>query len=179
MGARLSLSLTPFAPSHFDTLASWFHSEREAVQWGGPLLSYPIPTSTLQSMIDPVGGDRPGREAWMALDADGGCVGHAQLIYDWRNGNAILARVAIAPDRRGQGLAQPMLSLVLARGFARPDLERVELNVFAWNTPALRAYLALGFVVEGMRRSYVRVGEERWDTTLMGLLRRDWKPDAV
>jgi RimJ/RimL family protein N-acetyltransferase len=82
--------------------------------------------------------------------------------------------VGVAPAARGRGLAVPMLRLVLERAFAWPEIERVELNVYTWNTPAIRAYARLGFVHEGVRRSSVKVGPERWDTAIMGLLRAEW-----
>jgi len=105
---------------------------------------------------------------------DGGLVGHAQLGLNWRHGLAALSRVGLAPAARGRGLAVPMLRLVVERAFAWPEIERVELNVYTWNMPAIRAYARLGFVHEGVRRSSVKVGPERWDTAIMGLLRAEW-----
>ncbi|MCG8355983.1 MAG: GNAT family N-acetyltransferase, partial [Kiloniellales bacterium] len=93
---------------------------------------------------------------------------------DWRHGTATMARVAIAPSARGRGLAPPMLKLVVDEAFALPDFERVELNVYSFNEPAIRAYASLGFVKEGVRRSSTRVGDERWDTVIMAMLRPEW-----
>jgi RimJ/RimL family protein N-acetyltransferase len=56
-----------------------------------------------------------------------------------------------------------------------PGIERLELNVFSFNTPALRACERLGFVWEGVRRSSARVGSERWDTVMMGLLKAEYR----
>ena len=69
-------------------------------------------------------------------------VGHAQLAYEWRDGNARLGRVAIAPDARGQGLARPMVALMIDEAFRAPGIERLELNVYMFNTPAIRTYQA-------------------------------------
>ena len=55
-------------------------------------------------------------------------------------------------------------------------IERLELNVFPFNAPAMRTYAKLGFVREGVRRSSARVGGERWDTVIMAILREDWRP---
>lgn len=43
--AAVLLRLVPFAPAHFDELASWFSDERELVQWGGPRVSHPLDAS--------------------------------------------------------------------------------------------------------------------------------------
>lgn len=169
--------LIPFASEHFSTLSSWFASEADVVQWGGPLLSFPLTEGQLHMMLAEGDTAPPARLCWMA-EQDGALVGHAQLGFDWRNGNALLARVAIAPAARGRRLADPMLRLVLDQAFARPEIERVELNVYAWNTPAIRSYERLGFKAEGVRRSSALVSGERWDTAMMGLLRQEWQGRA-
>ena len=167
------LNLLPFAPAHFETLASWFKSEGDVVQWGGPAVSFPLDDRQMQAMLDEGKGEKPARLCWMAAE-DGALVGHAQVTLNWRHGLAGLCRVGVAPQARGRGLAVPMLRLVLAEAFALPGMERAELNVYTWNQPAIRTYERLGFVHEGVRRSSVRVGSERWDTAIMGLLKPEW-----
>jgi RimJ/RimL family protein N-acetyltransferase len=167
------LTLVPFVPEHFATLSGWFATEADVVQWGGPLLTYPVTPEQLQAMLDESVGPSPARLCWMTAD-NGHLIGHAQLGFDWRHGNALLSRVAVAPRDRGRGLAIPMLRLVISKAFAFEAIERVELNVYAWNTPAIRTYERLNFRSEGIRRSSARVGEERWDTAIMGLLRSEW-----
>lgn len=166
--------LVPFAPEHFEVLSNWFASQADVVQWGGPLLSFPLTVEQLRPMLTEAETMPPARLCWMAKH-DGTLVGHAQLGFDWRNGNALLARVAVAPHARGRGLAGPMLRLVLEQAFARPAIERVELNVYAWNAPAIRSYERLGFKAEDVRRSSALVDGERWDTAIMALLRQEWQ----
>ncbi len=173
-----TLVLVPFAPPSFALLAGWFSSERDAVQWGGPGVSFPLDAKQCQAMLDEGSGTPPGRLCWMA-ERDGVPVGHTQLRFDWRNGNAALSRIGLAPESRGQGLAVPMLRLVLGEAFAWAHVERVELNVYDWNEAARRTYARLGFVAEGVRRSSARVGSERWNTVVMGLLRAEWDAGAT
>ena len=168
------LELIPFSDAHLQCLAGWFSSEREVAQWGGSALSFPLDVGRLRAMIDGPGSVRPDRLCWMA-EYGGRLIGHAQLCLDWHNGNAALSRVVVAPDARGRRLAVPMLEQVIAKAFAFPSMERIDLNVFDWNIPAVRTYERLGFIREGLRRSYMRVGDERWDMMLMGLLRADWR----
>lgn len=153
----------------------WFPTERDAVQWAGPAIRHPVDAAQLSAMVVQGRGSPPDRRCWMVRDDDG-IVGHAQLAYDWRHGNASLSRVAVAPDRRGHGLAVPLVTLLIRRAFDEPSIERIELNVYAWNAPALRTYERAGFRHEGVRRSSARIMDERWDTAIMGLLRPDWHP---
>ncbi len=166
------LALARFGVEHFATVASWFCSEREVVQWGGPAVHFPLDHDQMQSMLAEGRIRPPKRRCWMA-HRDSELVGHAQIAFDWRNGNANLGRVAIAPQRRGQRLARPMLQLVMEQALGIEDIERVALNVYAWNTAAIATYERLGFRSEGVRRSSTRVGDERWDTMMMSLLRAD------
>jgi RimJ/RimL family protein N-acetyltransferase len=172
------LTLVPFAPAHFPILAAWFGSEADVVQWGGDAMVYPLDARQMLAMLDEGGGDRPARLCWMAADDDGALVGHVQVAFDWRHGVARLARVGIAPAARGRGLGGQMVRLALARAFADPGIERAELNVYSWNVAAIRTYERLGFVREGTRRSAARVGAQRWDTAMMGLLRAEWEERA-
>lgn len=168
------LTLPPFAPTDFPLLASWFSSLPDVVQWGGSHLSFPLAPEDMADMLEQGRATPPSRRCWMVC-RDGSPVGHAQLAYDWRDGNARLGRVAIAPAERGQGLARPMVTLLIEEAFQTPGIERLELNVYMFNTPAIRAYQALGFTMEGVRRSSTRAGDARWDTGMMGLLRTEWQ----
>jgi RimJ/RimL family protein N-acetyltransferase len=172
-----ALHLIPFTPQHFGVLASWFSNERDVVQWGGPAVSYPLNDRQMQAMVDEGSGPGPRRLCWMAT-IEGNIVGHGQLGFDWRNGVARLGRVAVAPSARGHGLALPMLRLVVDQAFTFEGVERVDLYVYAWNAAAIRTYERLGFLHEGTQRSLVRVGSERWDTTVMAMLRAEWSVTA-
>ena len=49
---RRGLSLVPFTAVHFATLAAWFVSEREVVQWDGGAVRFPLDGEQLQAMTD-------------------------------------------------------------------------------------------------------------------------------
>lgn len=164
----MTLTLVPWAEAHFPALAGWFPDAASLVQWAGPGLAHPLDPAAFAAALPP-----PPGEALSALAADGTLAGHAQLFVDADQGLARLARVAVAPSFRGRGVAAPMLAAVIGRAFGHPWVERLELHVFAWNEAAIRLYRRLGFVHEGTRRAAVRVGAARWDTAVMGLLRRD------
>jgi len=66
---------------------------------------------------------------------------------------------------RGQGIGRRLLTAALAR--AREfGLERVELEVFASNTPAVRLYQSEGFLLEGVKGK-VRFLDGVYDDLLM------------
>jgi RimJ/RimL family protein N-acetyltransferase len=166
------IRLVPFRGAHFETVAAWFGSETETVEWGGPDATYPVDDAMLAAMLAESRGSLPARRCWSA-ERDGRIVGHAQAAFDWRAGSARLGRVAVAPEVRRSGVARSMLREVVAEIFAHPEIQRLELNVYRHNTAAISLYERLGFAHEGNRRSAVPVGDQRWDTLIMAMLRSD------
>ena len=171
------MELIPFTEEHFAELASWFADEREVVLWVGPATTHPVDARQLASFLAEGRSTPPLRHCWMATDGTQ-LLGHAHLRYDWRNGNATISGVAIAPRHRRRGHAAPMLELVIGKAFADPRIERLDLNVFTINTIAIRLYERLGFIREGVQRSCVQVGAERWDRLTMSILRSAWRSEA-
>ncbi|KAA0700406.1 N-acetyltransferase [Neorhizobium sp. P12A] len=168
------ISLVPFSTDHIETLLTWFPTDADLVQWAGATLVFPLDRRQLEDILAETQVVRPQRNAWMAVTDEGRIVGHVQLVTDRRNGIGRLARVGVAPAERGRGYGIQMVRCVVDKAFSDPNTERVELNVFSFNTAALRTYERLGFVREGTRRSSARVGSERWDTVIMGLLRSEY-----
>ncbi|MCU1336549.1 MAG: family N-acetyltransferase [Bryobacterales bacterium] len=62
----------------------------------------------------------------------------------------------------------------LGKWFLDRDLNKVWLTVHALNAPAIRAYSALGFQVEGVLRDGFLLNGERLPALYMGLLRDDF-----
>jgi RimJ/RimL family protein N-acetyltransferase len=69
-----------------------------------------------------------------------------------------------------RGLATDATRTLCRFGFRHMNLHRIELNVFAWNAAAIRAYEKVGFVREGTRRDDGFAGGRHVDAHLMGLL---------
>ncbi|NUS70117.1 MAG: GNAT family N-acetyltransferase [Ensifer adhaerens] len=167
------LLVDAFSEAHIPEMLDWFSSLEALVQWGGPGLSFPLEAAQLEAMLAGTKGAEPERLMFAGV-VGAKLAGHAQVALDWANGVGRLARVAINPRMRGQGLAQPFLSEVTRRFFADPAFERLELNVYTFNEAAIRTYRSLGFCEEGVRRSSAKVGDARWDTAIYGMLRGEW-----
>jgi len=164
------MQLIPFTTDHFATLASWFNSEADVVLWGGPFMHYPLDKPQMQNLLAECQTEPPRRLCWMGEET-GELVGHIELGFDWRNDNAILQRVGINPEFRGRGFSEPLAKLAIEQAFSIPKVARPELNVYSFNERAIRTYNRLGFIREGTRRSSTRVGQERWDSDIMAIVR--------
>jgi RimJ/RimL family protein N-acetyltransferase len=79
-------------------------------------------------------------------------------------------------DRRylGKGYGTDALNALVDFGFGELRLERIELEVFDYNTRAIRSYQKAGFQTDAvLRRSRYHRGEHH-DVHLMSILRDDW-----
>jgi ribosomal-protein-alanine N-acetyltransferase len=82
------------------------------------------------------------------------------------------------PDLRGHGLGREITRLVSAWGFSVLGLHRVELEVLAGNTRAIRCYRACGFRQEGIRREAELYPDGWKDFIQMSVLQPEYESDA-
>jgi RimJ/RimL family protein N-acetyltransferase len=87
-----------------------------------------------------------------------------------------LFAIALDPALTGRGYGRDAIRTMIRYGFRELGLHRIELGVWAFNTRALSAYLASGFVEEGRRRDAV-FHDGRWhDEVIMSILSTDTSP---
>lgn len=120
---------------------------------------------------------------WIARSAaDASMLSRAILLNGAHVGNVVLdridehlrsARLSIyvgEPTARGKGVASGAINLVLAEAFVRLHLNKVWLTVHCKNAAAIRTYVRLGFVTEGVLRHEFVLNGEHLDLLYMGLL---------
>lgn len=170
----MSLDLRKFEARDIAELFSWFETERDVLQWAGANMSWPLKRREMKALIGQHRGDIPAREVW-AICHHGEMVGHFQLGLNRRLRTAGIGRIAIAPERRGQGLAHKLMELVLAQAFTHDFVHRADLMVYSGNAAAFAAYKRAGFTLEGTRRETTPIGDDVWDTHIMSILRREYE----
>ena len=112
--------------------------------------------------------------AW-AIHLSGVHVGN--VVFDQFDRKAATARLSVyigPSESRGSGVGSTAIYEALIRIFEERSLHKIWLTVHAENTAAIRAYLSLGFQVEGtLREAFVWNGK-RLDAVYMGLLRSEF-----
>lgn len=73
--------------------------------------------------------------------------------------------MAVVAGHRGRGIGRRLLEAAVLDAFSK-GIERVELEVFASNEPAIRLYLRSGFVEEG-RKKKARLLDGEYDDILV------------
>ena len=154
-------------------LLNWFSTPEELAQWGSPARRFPLDETQVGEFLRQTEGDDPKIRLW-AGEIDRTLVAVAATTIDWHQGVALLGLVGVSPASRGRRLAHPFLQKVVANTFADERIERIELNVYTFNQPAIRTYERLGFVKEGIRRSLARMGQDRWDAAHYALLKGEF-----
>jgi len=120
----------------------------------------------------------PGEYRW-AVEHDGCCIGGAVLRVDAGQHRATYSVGLFVAALRGQGLGREITRLVVAWGFGGLGPHRIELEVLAFNTRAIRCYLACGFRQEGVRREAELYPDGRKDLISMGLLRSEYETGSA
>lgn len=106
------------------------------------------------------------------------CVGEA-VLNDWAPENETCGfRILIGPAGRDRGLGTDATRTIVDYAFRTLPLHRIELEVYAFNPRARRAYEKAGFVWEGTRRDALVFDGERIDSEFMAVLRPEWRATA-
>ncbi|XKE46101.1 GNAT family N-acetyltransferase [Halomonas organivorans] len=134
----IALSLRPLDEAWLPTLRGWFPDAESCRRWGGPDFRHPFTAAGFREDL------RFDDLATFGLvDEAGALLGVGQYAERW--GRCHLSRLAIAPDRRGEGLGRELIRRLASAGGDALGVETCSLFVFPDN-PAAALYRRLGFV---------------------------------
>jgi RimJ/RimL family protein N-acetyltransferase len=103
-------------------------------------------------------------------------IGSTALVdLDDRTGFALFRIVIGEKDDWGKGYGTETTQLVLAEAFTRFERTAVNLEVFAHNPRAHRAYLKAGFIQTGQHREWVPRASRQIDVLEMRITREQWQ----
>jgi RimJ/RimL family protein N-acetyltransferase len=119
--------------------------------------------------------DQHDRADWAAIRIDDGAFLGEAVILDFDPINETAGyRVALAhPQLYGQGYGTEITGLVVGYALDTVGLYRLGLDVFDFNTRAIRVYEKCGFSVEGIKRAALLWDGQRHDAVLMSIRRED------
>ena len=81
--------------------------------------------------------------------------------------------LGVREKAQGRGVGSTLMAILLATAKLCANLRRVQLTVFADNTPAIRLYRSFGFQFEGLHRCFSRRGDGYVDAYAMAIIFRD------
>lgn len=118
---------------------------------------------------------RGERFMWI-VESDREAAGWITLVVaNWEHGLSEIG-YALSAKFEGQGIMTQALTQLLPDLLLRAPLERIEARCAVGNVASQRVLQKLGFVREGVLRSYFKLHGSRVDHILYALLRRDYVP---
>lgn len=119
--------------------------------------------------------DQHDRADWAVVRIeDGGFLGEAVILdFDSINETAGYRVALYHPRAYGHGYGTEITGLVVAYALDTVGLSRLGLEVFDFNTRAIRVYEKCGFRVEGLKRGALQWDGQRHDALLMSIRRGD------
>ncbi|MDZ4768306.1 MAG: GNAT family protein [Chloroflexota bacterium] len=136
---------------------------------------YPSADSDVQGWFDDIIEKEEGYPFAVRRRDDDHLVGFVvmtNLFWQARHGMLILA---IDPGQQGRGYGTDAVRVILKYAFLEMNLNRVGLEVMAYNDAARRVYEKVGFVLEGTARAFVYRDGVYYDMHAMGILRAEWE----
>lgn len=125
---------------HLGELMEWFkENPHDCMRWGGPEFRHPYTKATFRE--DARYAELP---SYSLINENDELLGFGQ--YYERKERCHLARLAVTPERRGQGLGKTLVRELSRRGCKNLEVDHCSLFVLSDNTPAVRLYQRLGFV---------------------------------
>lgn len=155
------IRLDSFKEEDFDRLINWVTSEKELIQFAGPIFSYPLTHYQLEKYIK-IKHIVPKTIVHIET---GKIIGHCEL--NFKNKYPRLSRIFIGNKKyRGKGLGKIVLKLMLEEIRKTTLAEKIDLYVFEWNKVALNLYKKEGFIIQP-KKYYFKYKHEVWTNLYM------------
>ena len=166
----MTVTLSPLKPEHAEATYRWVCDAEVADNLGlrhAPSLEL-TRAWIKQAVMDP-------HKRAFAIRSDGIHVGNIVLDQIDRYLGTCRLSIYVGEAGRGQGVGRQAVALAAEQAFDELGLNKVWLIVHAHNARAVKAYLAAGFVIEGVLRDEFILRGQRVNALRMGLLASDFQ----
>jgi ribosomal protein S18 acetylase RimI-like enzyme len=117
----------------------WFNNHQEIYTWGGPNMTYPMSDNNFLKLLT-----ADHFKSFGLLNNQQQLLAFGQ--YYRRLEHHHLARLAVNPQYRGQGLAKILITKILEQALLAQPAKGASLFVFKDNIMAYQCYQSLGFI---------------------------------
>jgi len=131
------MELVTVCDAHIAELMRWFPDADSCATWAGPDFRFPFTDATFREDL------RLTLPSLSLVDSNAELLAFGQ--YYLRAGRCHLARLAVRPRARGQGLGRKLIARLSRIGRRNLQVSDCSLFVFEDNAPARRLYERLGF----------------------------------
>ena len=166
--------LREYRKDDFSHMRKWVNNY-EITQWLSNVFLYPHSEIDTENFINPMMEGKMKGFVIAHKDTEE-YIGQLDLIkIDWVNRVGTIGIVIGTEENLGKGYGTEAIKLLQKFSFNKLNLNKLELDVRAFNKRAIRSYEKSGFKVEGIiRENYFEDGKYS-DTIKMGILKREWE----
>lgn len=163
------IKLKTFNKIDFKRLISWIDGEEELIQFAGPVFTFPLTKDQLENYLE----DKK-RFAYKVIETcSNQTIGHCEIYLT--DVSAKLCRILIGEKPfRGKGLGFELVNIMLGKCFNELNYSLAELNVYNWNTSAIKCYEKAGFAVNPEKLKTITVNDNVWKSINMTLAKKTW-----
>ena len=164
------IRLEKFSETDFDTLISWVKDEKELIQFAGPIFSFPLTKEQLHNYLADT-----KRHAFKIIHNDTNTtIGHCEA-YKTDEQNSRLCRILIGDKNfRGKGYGTLLTRILTKWTFDNLQANFVDLNVYDFNTFAIKSYESVGFKITAINEMTTQVNNENWTSYKMTVYRENF-----
>ncbi len=165
------IELKPFNKDDFPFLIKWIDNKEILFQFAGDIFAYPLTNIQLEKYLNDL-----NRNAFKVINKmNNSIIGHSE-IYLTKNKTAKLCRILIGePKFRGKGLGKIIVQELVRISFEKYNAKKVELNVYDWNTSAIKCYEKVGFKTENGVIKTTKINNTIWTAINMVITKENWK----
>jgi len=156
------IKLEPFTKSDFGRIISWIENEEELIQFAGSVFTFPLTEEQLENYLE-----TKNRFAYKVIEETSNrTIGHCEIYIS--DSSAKLCRILIGEKSfRGKGLGVELVSQLLEKCFKQFNSLFVELNVYDWNTSAIKCYQKAGFKINEDKKKTIALNRKIWTSINM------------
>ncbi|MEO6883658.1 MAG: GNAT family N-acetyltransferase [Bacteroidia bacterium] len=170
MTSKKSIHLKPFKKEHVVLLQTWADTEEELVQFAGPVFKFPLTEEQVAHYLED-----QNRAVFLVEEAQNKVAIGMGEIFIVNAETRRLCRITVGNKQyRGKGFGQAIITTLLEKSFSDKAVNTVELNVFEFNTTAIKCYTACGFTITPNNIRIIDVNTQKWNLLNMKISREKY-----
>jgi RimJ/RimL family protein N-acetyltransferase len=163
------IRLEKFDAAFYPQLISSIKDARELMQFAGPEFTFPLTEEQIEKSLS----DKNRIAFRVVTISDDSTIGHCEICF--KDNFANLGRILIMDENiRGKGIGKQIVTLLLEFILENSKQRNVELNVFDFNTGAIKCYEKIGFVINPDKKFVREMDDETWTALNMKLNLDNW-----